>query len=355
MLKRSEVLGLISKDTFCMAVAGTHGKTTTSALLGHIMKECNTGASAFIGGIVTNYNSNLILGDKDITVMEADEYDRSFMRLFPNTACITSVDADHLDIYGDAGNLENTFKDFVKLLPENGKFICKKGLEHSFDTKDIITYSIDGDSDYIAKNIRVDNGKFIFDIINSKNEVFENVTSNLPGRYNIENTLAAFAMAEQYGINAIDTINAIQSFEGIFRRFNVFEYKGKTIIDDYAHHPSELEVALDATRELFIGKTIKLIFQPHLYSRTRDFENEFAEVLSKFDSIRLLDIYPARELPIDGVTSSVLLNKISKSDKKLISKEQISEEVDTSEHEIVMMLGAGDISVEIEKLRNYSV
>ncbi len=162
-------------------------------------------------------------------------------------------------------------------------------------------------------------------------------------------------MAEQYGINAIDTINAIQSFEGIFRRFNVFEYKGKTIIDDYAHHPSELEVALDATRELFIGKTIKLIFQPHLYSRTRDFENEFAEVLSKFDSIRLLDIYPARELPIDGVTSSVLLNKISKSDKKLISKEQISEEVDTSEHEIVMMLGAGDISVEIEKLRNYSV
>jgi len=348
MMKRSEVLGIISRHTFCMAVAGTHGKTTTSALLGHIMAECKTGASSFVGGIMSGYKSNLILGDKDVMVVEADEYDRSFMHLSPNIACVTSTDADHLDIYGGANELKNAFVEFANLLPNDGKLICKKGL----DFEGAITYSIEGESDYVAKNIRVENGKFIFDIFNEKGEISEGIISNLPGKYNIENTLAAFAISEQYGLNSREIVKAIESFKGIYRRFNSFEFDEKIIIDDYAHHPSEIEVSLEAARELYSDKKIAVIFQPHLYSRTRDFEGEFAEVLAKFDEINLLEIYPARELPISGVTSFALLNKIDNSNKKLVSKEEINSVITSSNCDVVMMLGAGDISVEIEKLKN---
>ena len=347
MMKRSEVLGVISRHTFCMAVAGTHGKTTTSALLGHIMAECNTGANSFIGGIISGYDSNLILGDKDIMVVEADEFDRSFLHLSPNIACVTSTDADHLDIYGDANSLKNTFVEFANLLPEDGKLICKKGLD--FDGA--ITYSIEGESDYVARNIKVEKGRFIFDILNEKGEITVGIISNLPGKYNVENTLAAFAMAEQYGLISSDIAKAIESFKGVYRRFNSFEFDGKIIVDDYAHHPSEIEASLDAARELYSGKKIAVIFQPHLYTRTRDFENEFAKVLSKFDEVNLLDIYPARELPISGVTSEALLSKIENDNKQLISKEDIRSVIESSKCEVVMMLGAGDISVEIEKLK----
>ena len=348
IMKRSEVLGLISSNSFCLAVAGTHGKTTTSALLGHIMAECNTGASSIIGGIMTNYNSNLILGDKDVVVVEADEFDRSFMELLPNISCITSTDADHLDIYRESEVLEKTFVDFANLLPVDGKIICKDGLSVGDNA---ITYSIDGDSDYVATNIRVEAGKFIFNLIDDKGDLFENIYSNLPGRYNIENTLAAFAMAAQYGLKPTNIIDAIHSFKGIYRRFNIFESRGKIIVDDYAHHPSELEASLEAARELYPSKKIAVIFQPHLYSRTRDFEYDFAKVLSKFDALRLLDIYPAREQPIEGVSSSILLDKIDNLDKKLISKEDIEKEIQNKNIDVFMMLGAGDISVEIEKIK----
>ncbi len=347
MMKRSEVLGVISRHTFCMAVAGTHGKTTTSALLGHIMAECNTGANSFIGGIISGYDSNLILGDKDIMVVEADEFDRSFLHLSPNIACVTSTDADHLDIYGDANSLKNTFVEFANLLPEDGKLICKKGLD--FDGA--ITYSIEGESDYVARNIKVEKGRFIFDILNEKGEITVGIISNLPGKYNVENTLAAFAMAEQYGLISSDIAKAIESFKGVYRRFNSFQFEEKIIVDDYAHHPSEIEASLDAARELYSGKKLAVIFQPHLYTRTRDFENEFAKVLSKFDEVNLLDIYPARELPISGVTSEALLSKIENDNKQLISKEDIRSVIESSKCEVVMMLGAGDISVEIEKLK----
>ena len=347
LMKRSEVLGVISRNTFCMAVAGTHGKTTTSALLGHIMAECKTGASSFIGGIMSGYNSNLILGDKDVMVVEADEYDRSFMHLSPNIACITSTDADHLDIYGGADELKNAFVEFTKLLPKEGKLICEKGLNF----EGAITYSVEGESDYVAKNLRVENGKFIFDIINKKGELSEGIISNLPGKYNIENTLAAFVMAEQYGLGSSEIVDAIESFEGIYRRFNSFGFDGKIIIDDYAHHPSELEVSLEAARELYSDKKIAVVFQPHLYRRTRDFEKEFVEVLAKFDEVNLLEIYPARELPISGITSLALLDKISNENKRLITKEEINSVIKSSNCEVVMMLGAGDISVEIEKLK----
>ena len=347
MMKRSEVLGVISRNSFCLAVAGTHGKTTTSALLGHIMAECKTGASSFVGGIMTGYNSNLILGNKDIMVVEADEYDRSFMQLSPNIACITSTDADHLDIYGDADALENTFFEFAELLPEDGILISKAELGIVVG----LTYSINQICDYYAMDINVKQGKFHFNILTSKGDIYFDVKSNLPGRYNIENTLAAFAMADQFGLQGVEIVKAIENFEGIYRRFNVFSYDGKTIIDDYAHHPSEIEVALDAVRELYPNKKIAVVFQPHLFSRTIDFENEFVEVLSKFDEVNLLDIYPARELPIEGVTSSELIKKISLKNKKVINKEDIKSALKNSNCEVVMMLGAGDIGVEIEKLK----
>lgn len=347
MMKRSEVLGVISRSSYCLAVAGTHGKTTTSALLGHIMLKSKTGANAFVGGIMIEYNSNLILGKQSVMVVEADEYDRSFMQLSPNIACITSTDADHLDIYGDANSLEKTFLDFVDLLPEDGVLITKAEL----GITDGLKYSINQVCDYYATDISVKDGKFNFCINTSRGEVFLDVKSNLTGRYNIENTLAAFAMANQYGLPGAEIVKAIENFEGIYRRFNVFSYEGKTIVDDYAHHPSEVEVALDAARELYPNKKIAVVFQPHLYSRTRDFENEFTSVLGKFDEVNLLDIYPARELPIEGVTSSVLLEQISLDKKKVIQKEEIRTVLKNSNCEIVMMLGAGDISVEIEKLK----
>jgi len=347
MMKRSEVLGVISRSSFCLAVAGTHGKTTTSALLGHILTEFKTGASAFVGGIMTGYNSNLILGDENVMVVEADEYDRSFLQLSPNIACITSMDADHLDIYGDVDALEETFFEFAELLPADGTLISKAELGITVG----LTYSINQICDYYAMDINVQNGKFHFNILTSKGDIYLDVKSNLPGRYNIENTLAAFAMADQYGLPGEDIVKAIENFEGVFRRFNVFSYQGKTIVDDYAHHPSELEVSLEAARELYPNKKIAVVFQPHLYSRTRDFENEFVEVLSNFDEVNLLNIYPARELPIKGVTSLALLEKIDNDNKIFITKDEINSVIENTNCEIVMMLGAGDISVEIEKLK----
>ena len=347
LMKRSEVLGVISRNSFCLAVAGTHGKTTTSALLGHIMSECKTGASAFVGGIMKGYNSNLILGNKEIMVVEADEYDRSFLQLSPNIICITSTDSDHLDIYGDADALEETFFEFAELLPEDGVLITKAELGITVG----LTYSINQLCDYYAMDINVKNGKFHFNILTSEGDIYLDVKSNLPGRYNIENTLAAFAMASQYGLQGEEIVEAIESFEGINRRFNTFEYNGKVIIDDYAHHPTEIEVALEAARELYPNKKIAAIFQPHLYSRTRDFEGSFIEILQEFNEINLLDIYPARELSILGVTSLALLDKIKFDNKKLISKEEINSVIENTNCEIVMMLGAGDIGVEIEKLK----
>lgn len=347
MMKRSEVLGVISRSSFCLAVAGTHGKTTTSALLGHIMSECKTGVSAFVGGIMSGYNSNLILGDENVMVVEADEFDRSFMYLSPNIACITSTDADHLDVYGDADNLEETFFEFAELLPDDGLLISKAELGIVVG----LTYSINQICDYYAMDINVKDGKFHFNIQTRSGEIYFDVKSNLPGRFNIENTIAAFAMAHQYGLPGEDIVKAIESFQGIYRRFNVFDFEGKIVVDDYAHHPSEVEVSLEAARELYPSKKIAVVFQPHLYSRTRDFKNEFAEALSKFDEVNLLEIYPARELPISGVSSLTLLEKITNENKKLISKEEIESVLKNSDCQVVMMLGAGDISVEIEKLK----
>lgn len=343
-LKRAQILGEITKNTFCLGVAGTHGKTTTSAILGHIMKACGTQATSFLGGITENYDSNLILGQDKVSVVEADEFDRSFLQLSPNIACVTSMDADHLDIYGEKKALEASFKEFSERVSDT-LIVCKglplKGL----------TYAIEEAADYQALNVRVENGTYKFDI-QSPTASIEGVRFALPGRHNLSNALAAVAMAEQFGLALPEIAKALASFLGVKRRFS---YKIKTenfvLIDDYAHHPTEIDAVVAAVRELYPGKEVMGVFQPHLYSRTRDFVDEFAQSLSKFDNLLLLDIYPARELPIEGVSSNWLLQKIALEKKQLVAKEKVLDAIKNSGVEIVVMIGAGDIGVLIEEVK----
>tara|TARA_R110002073_G_scaffold40547_5_gene115199 strand:- start:337337 stop:338680 length:1344 start_codon:yes stop_codon:yes gene_type:complete len=336
IFKRAEILGEITKNTFCFAVAGTHGKTTTSTILGHILKETGVNATSFLGGIAENYNSNLILGGDEISVVEADEFDRSFLRLAPNIACITSMDADHLDIYGAADALEASFNDFANKVSDT--LFIKKGLPLKG-----ITYGIEEGADYDAQNISITNGTYFFDVKTPK-EIIKNIQLNISGRHNVLNTVVALAMAHNYGVPLQSIARALITFKGIKRRFN---FKIKTdklvLIDDYAHHPTEINAVADAVKELYPTKKITAIFQPHLFSRTQDFVNDFAESLAKFDQLMLLEIYPAREKPIEGVSSSWLLSKINLDDKKVITKEQLLIEIAQMNIEVLVMIGAGDI------------
>lgn len=344
LLKRAQVLGEITKNTFCLGVAGTHGKTTTSSILGHIMKVCGTEATSFLGGITENYNSNLISGQDKVTVVEADEFDRSFLQLSPNIACVTSMDADHLDIYGEKKALEASFEEFSERVSDT--LIVCKGLP-----LEGLTYAIEENADYQIDNVKVQNGTYVFDVKSPKERVTD-VRFSLPGRHNLSNALAAVAMAEQYGLELEDIASALASFYGVKRRFS---YKIKeenfVLIDDYAHHPTEINAVVNAVRELYPGKKVMGVFQPHLYSRTRDFVDEFAASLSGFDELLLLEIYPARELPIEGVDSNWLLQKITLDNKQLVAKEKVLEFIKKSEVEIVVMIGAGDIGVLIEELK----
>ena len=346
VLKRSEILGLITENTFCLAVAGTHGKTTTTSILGHIMMECNVPLTAFLGGISENYNSNLILNGDEVSVVEADEFDRSFLTLSPDLACITSMDADHLDIYGDASELIRTFEDFSKKLKPNGKLFVKNGLPLKG-----ITYGIEDDSDYCAQNIKIQNGAYVFDV-KTPNTVLEQVQFNLPGRHNLSNALIALAMALEYGVSGPQLVKALASYKGVKRRFT---YQIKTddlvFIDDYAHHPEEINAVHQAVREMYPEDKVLAIFQPHLFSRTKDFGAEFAQSLSQFDEVLLLDIYPARELPIEGVTSQWLLSQIDSPNKGLINKSEIIQKIKESKAKIILTIGAGDIGVEVNKIR----
>ncbi len=345
VLKRSEILGEITKDSFCLAVAGTHGKTTTSTILGHILKETNVNATSFLGGISENYNSNLILGGSEISVVEADEFDRSFLKLSPNIACITSMDADHLDIYGSHSELEKSFKDFAAKVSDI--LIVRKGLPLNG-----LTYGINEDADYEAKNLRIEEGTYIFDV-QTPSGFIENIKINLPGKHNVLNAMAALAMANNVGISLQVIAKALLTFKGIRRRFS---YKIKTenlvLIDDYAHHPTEINAVVDSVREMYPSKKVLGIFQPHLYSRTRDFIDDFASSLSRFDELILLDIYPARELPIEGVTSNWLLGKISIENKCISTKEKLVENVLNSKAQIIVMIGAGDIGELVDIIKN---
>ena len=343
--KRSEVLGLITKNTFCLAAAGTHGKTTTSSILAHLLKETNTSFTAFLGGISEDFNSNFFFQGNDFSVVEADEFDRSFLRLSPDVACITSMDADHLDIYGDAETLKQSFKDFAACLKPNGKLFVRNGLPIEG-----ITYGIEDDSDYCIRNLKIEHGTYIFDLDTPTNAI-TGVKFNKPGRHNLLNGLVAFAMAVQTGSPPGRLAKALETFKGVQRRFS---YKIKeedfVFIDDYAHHPTEINAIYDAVYEMHPDKKVLVVFQPHLFSRTKDFADDFAESLSKFDSILLLDIYPAREKPMEGITSEWLLEKIANPNKKLIKKDNLIDEIKSQNPEILVTMGAGDIGLEVPKI-----
>ncbi|WP_417199994.1 UDP-N-acetylmuramate--L-alanine ligase [Bizionia sp.] len=346
VLKRSQVLGLITENTFCLAVAGTHGKTTTTSILGHIMNVCDVPVTAFLGGISENYNSNLILNGTEVSVVEADEFDRSFLTLSPNIACITSMDADHLDIYGDASELEKSFHDFAHKLKEGGTLFVKNGLPISG-----LTYGIEDDSDYSVQNIKIENGVYIFDVKTPKT-ILENLEFNLPGRHNLSNALIALAMAVEYGCPHQQIVKALASYKGVKRRFSYHIKQDDLVyIDDYAHHPEEINAVHQAVREMYPGKQVLAIFQPHLFSRTRDFAEDFAESLSHFDEVMLLDIYPARELPIEGVTASWLLEKMTNEHKQLISKSDLINKVKASQADVILTIGAGDIGEQVKHIK----
>ncbi|EDP98033.1 UDP-N-acetylmuramate--L-alanine ligase [Kordia algicida OT-1] len=345
--KRAEVLGLITKDTFCLGVAGTHGKTTTSSILGHLLAESGINVTAFLGGIAENYNSNLILKGNEITVVEADEFDRSFLQLSPDIACITSVDADHLDIYGEKEALQDSFIEFTKCIKPNGKLFVQEDIQ-----LDGITYGFQETSDYHIKNIRIKHGAYVFEIV-TPSKIIEDVQFYIPGRHNLLNGLVAFAMADIIGTPTDRLAKALGTFAGVKRRFSYQIKKTDFVfIDDYAHHPTEINALHQAVREMYPEKKVTAIFQPHLFSRTRDFADEFAESLAQFDEIILLEIYPAREKPIEGVTSSWLLNKIKNDQKQLIAKENLVNHVTTVQTDILLTVGAGDIGAEVEKIKN---
>ena len=344
--KRAEVLGIITKDTFCFAVAGTHGKTTTSSILGHILYESGADVTAFLGGIVENYNSNLIGNGKTITVVEADEFDRSFLHLHPNIACVTSMDADHLDIYGDKLAIEVSFREFANKVEDKTKLFVPKGLP-----LEGLTIAINEGATFEAFNINIVNGCYVFDV-KTPSEIIENIQFGLPGRHNLMNALMALAMAKTYGSPTESIAKALASFQGVQRRFT-YQIKNENLvyIDDYAHHPTEINAVHQAVTELYPNQKVLAVFQPHLFSRTNDFADDFAQSLAAFDEIILLDIYPARELPMEGITSQWLLNKIDNTSKKLVLKKDLIAAILASEAKIIITIGAGDIGELVPKIK----
>lgn len=345
--KRAEVLGMITQNTFCYAVAGTHGKTTTSAILGHILHENQTEMTAFLGGIVENYQSNLIGTGTRVSVVEADEFDRSFLHLQPNVACITSMDADHLDIYGDAMAIEASFKEFADKINNKQNLFVPIGVP-----LEGTTLGINQSADYQISEIKIIDGSYIFNV-QTPSELVENIQFSLPGHHNLMNALTAFAMAYSQGVSSEIIVNALASFRGIKRRFSYqIKNKKRVYIDDYAHHPTEINAVHQAVRELYPNKKVLAIFQPHLFSRTKDFADAFASSLSQFDKVLLLDIYPARELPLEGINASWLLSKISLQNKSWVSKESLLKEIEATDYEVVVTMGAGDIGAMVPQIKS---
>lgn len=360
--KRSEVLGMITAASYTLAVAGTHGKTTTSSLIAHILKTANLDPSAFLGGITQNYKTNLLLSSSlntnnqqpttnNYVVVEADEYDRSFLTLHPEIAVITSMDADHLDIYGDKSHVEESFVLFAKQV--RSKLIVKESIAEKIEIdKTKITYAVnDSTADFYAKDIRIENGAYHYAIA-TPNGVFEHLTLGQPGLHNVENSVAAVAVAVQLTISEDNIRKALETFRGVKRRF---DYHIKTdqlvFIDDYAHHPEELKATINSAKEMYPGKKITGIFQPHLFSRTRDFADDFAASLDLLDECILMEIYPARELPVEGVTSAMLLNKMHSTQKSILQKNELVDALSKKELDVLLTMGAGDIDTFVEPIR----
>ncbi|MBE6231020.1 MAG: UDP-N-acetylmuramate--L-alanine ligase [Bacteroidales bacterium] len=344
-IKRSQMLGEITKGQRCMAVAGTHGKTTTSTLLSHIFTACGEGCSAFLGGISKNYDSNLLISGNDVIVAEADEFDRSFLQLFPEMAVITSMDADHLDIYGDEAHIREAFKAFASQV--SGTVIKKYGLDITKEDTEarIMTYSFGNpDADYYAEPL--EDGHFN---LHHPDGIIEDCVVGIPGWVNVENATAAAAIGLSYGLDPTDIRHALASFKGVKRRFDMKVCKpGCVYIDDYAHHPEEISAALSSIRERYPRMKCTAVFQPHLYTRTRDFASEFAKALSMADKLILLDIYPAREEPIPGVTSEIIFKDVTAKEKVLIRRDELMSYLEKEPVELLVTLGAGDIDRFVE-------
>lgn len=345
VMKRSKVLGEITDGERCLAVSGTHGKTTTSTLTAHILKESGEGCSAFLGGTSKNYDTNLLMSHTDTVVVEADEFDRSFLQLHPEIAVITAMDADHLDIYGDLNHVHEAFKAFASQV--HGTVIAKLGLDITpADTSaKILTYHYnDSSADFYARNPKPDSlGYFSFDLV-YPGGVIENVKCGTPGWVNVENSIAAAAICLTYGINPEKIRKAIGTFQGVKRRLDIHLNTEKlSYIDDYAHHPKELSTAISSMRDIFPGRKLTAVFQPHLFTRTRDFADGFAEALSKVDKLILLDIYPAREEPIPGVTSEIIFDKVTAPEKVLLKKEELMDYLAKEPLDVLVTFGAGNI------------
>jgi UDP-N-acetylmuramate--alanine ligase len=353
LLKRSQLLGEVTRMQQGLCVAGTHGKTTTSTMLAHLLRNSAVDCNAFLGGISKNFQKNLLLSEKsNLVVIEADEYDRSFWTLSPQMAVITAVDADHLDIYGTEENYRASFETFTSLIRPGGVLLMKKGLpikpELAEDVR-LFSYSVEG-GDFHADNIRIGNGEIVFDFITPEG-VVENITLGVPVYVNIENGVAAMAIAWLNGVSEEELRKGMSTFRGVKRRFD-FHLKGDDIVflDDYAHHPKELSSSIKSVRSLYQNRKLTVVFQPHLYTRTRDLADEFAEALSKADELILLEIYPARELPIPGVTSQMLLDKVDLDNKRLMSKEELVRSADVADYDVLLMVGAGDLDLLVPEI-----
>jgi UDP-N-acetylmuramate--alanine ligase len=341
--KRAEVLGIISKNRKTIGVAGTHGKTTTSAILTHVLRSCGVDCTAFLGGIAANFESNFVAGQSEWVVMEADEFDRSFLHLYPELAIITSMDADHLDIYGDQASMHQTFYDYAKQVQNTLYYKYDLPLDSSHNKKiTLCSYGIESGKAK-AVNVRAEAPYFVFDWQDGNN-VLKDLKFTLPGNHNVLNATAAIAIAKKLGCEDDGIRAALLSFKGIKRRFEfMVDTAAQVYIDDYAHHPEELKAAIEAAKALYPDRKITGVFQPHLFSRTKDFAVEFAEALDLLDATILLDIYPARELPMEGVSSAIIFDEMKASDKVLIEKGALLEELETRNLEVLMTLGAGDI------------
>jgi UDP-N-acetylmuramate--alanine ligase len=353
MKKRSEVLGIITNESFTLAVAGTHGKTTTSSILAHLLKQ-SIGCNAFLGGITKNYDSNVLLTENtENTVVEADEYDRSFLELHSNMAIITSMDADHLDIYGDHSKFLESFELFSSQISPGGSLILNKQLENKLTPAcDVITYSISEKADYYLENIKVVDGYYVFSV-QAQSGLISDIKFGLPGRHNVENAIAAIAAADQLKVSHQEIKSALESFKGIKRRFEYIIKKHDLVyIDDYAHHPEELKATISSVKELYPKNKITGVFQPHLYSRTKDFADDFAKSLDLLNELILLDIYPSREQPIEGITSEMLLRKVTIKNKSISTKAELVSELRQRKLEVLLTMGAGDIDKLVEPIKN---
>jgi UDP-N-acetylmuramate--alanine ligase len=354
VVKRSDILGWITEGTVNICVAGTHGKTTVSTMVAHLLRDSGYGCTAFLGGIAANYNTNFWSSDNKVVVVEADEYDRSFLKLNPSVAVITSMDADHLDIYKTAEAFEDAFVSFSEKVKPDGILLAKKGLarETSFDVSKLITYSLNGNGASIyAKDIRVVDGAYHFTVV-GPNWQIEEMVLTMGGLHNIENALVAVAVAMHLGIEPQKIKAALANFTGVKRRFEyLIKTESQVLIDDYAHHPAELAALISGVRSLYAGEKLTLVFQPHLFSRTQDLCDGFAESLSAADQVVLLPIYPARELPMPGVTSQMIMNKMTHKNVVLLEKEALSAWVKMQKPKLLVMAGAGDIDVLIRNIK----